>query len=1071
MLKLLGKWLKIYEDEISLFFWVLVILFFIRTSSILFNNFAETAFLKRYGVEYLPIVNIANSISTFFVMAFLTGLMAKIPGSRMLSYMLLFCGITVAGLRFVVPLGFDLIYPVLYVLKAQYEVLLALLFWNLANDLFNTRQSKRLFPLITAGGVMGGIIGSFATPPLAKLITMDNLMFAYLITTVIGAIIVKRMGAKFPTLLLADKKGKKGKKKTSVIKEFKNIVPLMKESTLVKVLILLTLLPNVIIPILNYQFAYTVNSTFASQTSMLNFFGNFRGCMNIVSLIILLFIGRVYGRWGLPIVLMFHPFNYMLVFLAFLLRFDIFSAMYARVSTNVLRTTMNNPARAVLMGLFPLEYRAMIRPFLRGTVVRIGILFGSGIIMVSEGLFSPRYLSIAAMVFVAGWIATSLALKKSYSQILLDLISRNMLDLKSLEEKDVGSVFADKQIQSGLVQTFLASHGDDCLWHARILKSQGVKDLDTHILTVLKQNDDKTRIELLSMLSPDAGEQSIPLFRELVDPENSALTVAVVKAANRLPAGLSHNFCKEVFETSKDPDVKAYAVIGLYNKSPDKYKGIIDSWLSSDDLSEKRAGIIASGETGDESYISRLKGMLDEKEDGSILPFILTALHRLKAPEPNSFASPYLIHPAEPVRLAALEALELEDDDAIRTVIGLMDDASERVYKLAQERIQTSPYQNAQVLVESLNIPRRKVREGIFVLLESLNIKDLDIFRFARSQLERCYNYLAEMEGLRLLPEGQERDLIIDHLENKKHIELENIVRVLATEDRSGQMRIIWRGLFSTDARQRSNSLEALDDAMDLSLSGILLPLLEGIPPSETLKVGIKNFKLPDFGSDKGTICPHLLTKPDWVTVVLTLFLISKHGSEGIDMGKVQAFTESENTFIRQMALCAMDMEHHDTGKMEDNNMETEISIPDKILRLKGINIFEGLSVGELAAIASVTEEVDYPVGEIVIREGESGETMFLIIKGEVSVIKGAGEEGEREIELARIGTGDYFGEMALFEDAVRSATIRTAEEARFLILHKQEFTEIVREYPQIALHICKALSGRIRELHEKIKN
>jgi CRP-like cAMP-binding protein len=187
-------------------------------------------------------------------------------------------------------------------------------------------------------------------------------------------------------------------------------------------------------------------------------------------------------------------------------------------------------------------------------------------------------------------------------------------------------------------------------------------------------------------------------------------------------------------------------------------------------------------------------------------------------------------------------------------------------------------------------------------------------------------------------------------------------------------------------------------------------------------------------------------------------------------MEKIQAFTESENKFIRQMALCAMDMEHHGTGKMEDNNMETEISIPDKILRLKGINIFEGLSVSELAAIASVTEEVDYPVGEIVIREGESGETMFLIIKGEVSVIKGAGEEGGREIELARIGTGDYFGEMALFEDAVRSATIRTAEEARFLILHKQEFTEIVREYPQIALHICKALSGRIRELHEKIK-
>jgi len=1072
VLKSLGKWLKIYEDEISLFLWVLLILFLIRTSSILFNNFAETAFLKRYGVEYLPVVNVANSISTFFVMAFLTGLMAKIPGSRMLSYFLLFCGTSVALLRFVVPLGFTIIYPVLYILKAQYEVLLALMFWNLANDLFNTRQSKRLFPLITAGGVVGGIIGSFATPPLARAITMDNLMFVYLITTSTGAFVVNRMGARFPTLLLSHKKEKKAKKRSSIVKEFRNILPLIKESTLVKILILLTLLPNIIIPILNYQFAYTVNQSFATQGGMLSFFGYFRGFMNIVSLIILLFVGRVYGRWGLPIVLMFHPFNYMLVFLAFLLKFDIFSAIYARVSTNVIRTTMNNPARAVLMGLFPLEYRAMIRPFLRGTVVRIGILLGAGIIMASEGLFSPRYLSIAAMVFVGGWIVTSLVLKKSYSQILLDLISRNMLDLKSLEEKDVGSVFADKQIQSGLVKTFLSSRGEDCLWHARILKSQGVEDLDSHILAVLRQNDDRTRIELLSMLSPDAGEETVGVFRELAATENRDLTVALVTAANRLPARISYDFCKEIFEASEDPEVKAYAVTGLYKRAPDEYREIIDSWLKSHEVSLKKAGVIAAGETGDRAYISPLKEILEQEEDHSILPHILTALNRLKVSDPNSLVTPYLAHPSEPVRLAALEAFEIEDGDTVRTVIRLMDDASEKVCRLAQEKLQASSYQDAKVLVESLNIPRRKVREGIFALLESLDIKDLDIFRFARSQVERCYRYVAQVEGLRLLPESQERDLIIDHLENKKQVELENIVRVLATEDRTGQMRIIWRGLFSTDPRRRSNSLEALDDAMDSTLSRIMLPLLEGIPAAEVLKVGIKNFKLPDFTSERGAVCTHLLDEDDWVTVVLTLFLIIAQGPEKIHahMEKVRTLTVSENRFIQQMASSAMDTDGHGPEKMEEG-METEISIPDKILRLKGINIFEGLAVGELAAIASVTEEVDYPAGETVIREGESGDTMFLIIKGEVSVIKGGGEEGRREIELARIGTGDYFGEMALFEDAVRSATIRTAQEARFLVLHKQEFTEIVREYPQIALHICRALSSRIRELHAKIKS
>ncbi len=84
-----------------------------------------------------------------------------------------------------------------------------------------------------------------------------------------------------------------------------------------------------------------------------------------------------------------------------------------------------------------------------------------------------------------------------------------------------------------------------------------------------------------------------------------------------------------------------------------------------------------------------------------------------------------------------------------------------------------------------------------------------------------------------------------------------------------------------------------------------------------------------------------------------------------------------------------------------------------------------------------------------------------------MSVIKSQGED--HEIELDRISAGDYFGEMALFEDVLRSATIRTEQESRLLVLHKQEFKEIVREYPQIALNICKILSARIRKLHKKL--
>jgi len=148
--------------------------------------------------------------------------------------------------------------------------------------------------------------------------------------------------------------------------------------------------------------------------------------------------------------------------------------------------------------------------------------------------------------------------------------------------------------------------------------------------------------------------------------------------------------------------------------------------------------------------------------------------------------------------------------------------------------------------------------------------------------------------------------------------------------------------------------------------------------------------------------------------------------------------------------------------------MTDETTISEKIMLLKGIEIFESLSVSELAAIASVVEEIDYPAGEIIITEGSSGDTLYLIIKGEVSVIKDLGKINE--VEIDRMTAGDYFGEMALFEDTVRSASIRTEKSSALMVLHKQEFKEIVREYPQIALEICKVLSGRIRKLHQKIE-
>ena len=908
MLRTIGKWLNVYEDEIRLLLWTFFLYFLLTSSNVILNNYAETAFLKRYGVEYLPIVYMLNAIALFLIMGAMTGIMVKVPGARILSYLFVFCGVSVAGIRFLIPFNIDLIYPALFMLKAQYEALLGLLFWNLANDLFNTRQSKRLFSLITAGGVIGSIIGSFGTPFLAKAITLDNLLLFYLGTTLVGAVVVKRMEKGYPILLFSDKKSKTSKTRSNLIAEFKHILPLMKESSLIKILILLTFLPNIIIPILNYQFNFAVNEQYATESGLIQFFGYFRGSLNIVSLIILLFVGRIYSRWGLPVALMFHPANYVFAFLAFLFRFDIFSAMYARMSTMVLRVTINNPARNILTGLIPESLRAVLRPFLRGTVVRVGLLLGSGLILISEKFFHPRYLSLIAIPFAAAWLASVLSLKKEYSKILLDLISKDMLDLKALEERDLEHVFSGKEIKSRLIQAFLDSRGNRSLWYARLLKALGIKDLDESLLIALGYQDDRTRIGLIAFLSPKSGRKAASLLMDLAKSEkNQDLTVAALEAINRLDFEFSEMFDFEYFTHHHHPEIKAHALIGLYRRAPEKYHPTIQSYLRSDALKDRQTGVIAAGGSGDKLFTDRLKEMLVIPENEPIVPDLLNALYALKEAKLNDLAHPYLSHQTGRVRLAALSVLEIDNDELLRKVILMMGDSSGNVFQMAQKKIETAPYQNTQLLVESLAIPNSQIRKAVFNLLASLNIKDLDVFRFARNQIKDSYQYLSDALSLETFPENNSRDLLIDHLNQKKLQRIENILRVLALQDTSGEMKIISRGIFSSDSRKRANAMEALENMMDKRLFKEMIPLMESSSPQESLNIGKKRFQLIGWDSGEKIFISHLLAYKDWVTVALTLDLIQTHEPEQFDSNIISEFITSENKYIRWTARKIID--------------------------------------------------------------------------------------------------------------------------------------------------------------------
>ena len=103
-----------------------------------------------------------------------------------------------------------------------------------------------------------------------------------------------------------------------------------------------------------------------------------------------------------------------------------------------------------------------------------------------------------------------------------------------------------------------------------------------------------------------------------------------------------------------------------------------------------------------------------------------------------------------------------------------------------------------------------------------------------------------------------------------------------------------------------------------------------------------------------------------------------------------------------------------------------------------------------------------YPEGAVIIRQGEVGDCMYVVQEGQVEVVK---EMGGKEVRLAVLAEGEPFGEMALFEREVRSATVRVLNEARVLTVEKRTFLRRVHEDPSLAYRIIQQMSQRIRKM------
>ena len=139
-----------------------------------------------------------------------------------------------------------------------------------------------------------------------------------------------------------------------------------------------------------------------------------------------------------------------------------------------------------------------------------------------------------------------------------------------------------------------------------------------------------------------------------------------------------------------------------------------------------------------------------------------------------------------------------------------------------------------------------------------------------------------------------------------------------------------------------------------------------------------------------------------------------------------------------------------------------------KVSLLGNIPLFERCSRRQLAKIASIAREAEYPAATAVVRKGEQGTDFFVVLDGEADVRTGARK-------LATLRAGNFFGEVALVTGSLRTATVTTGTPMRALVISNRDFRKLLHDAPDLQFKVLQEIGRRLErasseQAHQRVR-
>lgn len=536
---------------------------------------------------------------------------------------------------------------------------------------------------------------------------------------------------------------------------------------------------------------------------------------------------------------------------------------------------------------------------------------------------------------------------------------------------------------------------------ASLLEQLPVEDAAPRATGLLSHPVPEVRAEAALVLGGmDHGEDDfagVAIGERLVREESPLAVAAMLTAAGTVP-GVEPNLV-EAFLGHPDHSVRRACLVAMGQLGPEIHQQLTE--LLASEVSGDRA--VAAGAIGDLGLLELMAEVADLVEDRQARPAALEALAQLGRPAVTAMSA--LLDRRElplPTRRSVITALSnIDGPEARDALLELVEEPALGPAALTSLRRMRLAGQ-----IEAIEPPRL---QGIL-----------------ESEIRTGLRYTLVASGLRAGVRGARDTFVVEELEELRVRSVLRVLRILSLSYDASRLTTVASAIFSEDAGGRSNALELLEGTISGESGSFVMPFME------VAADGFAVDRVTDLLSNGTALFDNpgesLAQEADWWPRALGLHLLGR------------------------------DDEIHPPGRAKTSQTEEKPMIPliEKVMILKGSQLFSHFPGAELAGIASLAEVVHLESGEIVFEQGDHGNAFYMVVRGGIHITRGA-------TELALLGPREGFGEMAILDHETRSATATAAEPTTVLRIDQDSFDRLIEQNPAVARGIYRVLTQRLR--------